>query len=117
MIDLAEGLESLPDFFKSWIMNTVLIPMPLEDFRRLIREEMKAVRAEDQQPKPIGILRREYGATMSSRDVAKELQISPATANAYARDGVLKATKAGRPWIFHTDDVERFLNGERKPLK
>jgi excisionase family DNA binding protein len=50
-----------------------------------------------------------YPTYMTAKEVARRLRCTPATIQRYARDGLLRARKVGRSYLFARHDVEAFL--------
>lgn len=46
---------------------------------------------------------------LTAREVAKRLRCKPATVQRYARQGLLRARKVGRLYLFAVADLEAFL--------
>ena len=46
---------------------------------------------------------------LTVEEVAPKLRMSPYTVRRKASKGLLRASKPGRQWLFHPDDVDAFL--------
>lgn len=51
---------------------------------------------------------------LTSKEVAELMGLTPYTIREYVRRGMLKGVKYGRGWHFTTDEIKRFIKGDKR---